>query len=82
MTSTPTSDVRAPGIGGDAAYTPATPTRGRGLVAAYMGVTALVLALLMVFGLMMKASQAGVIAIPANRFYQLLTAHGIGMGHR
>ena len=79
MTSTSTSDVRAPGIGGDAAYTAATPTHGRGLVAAYMGVTALVLALLMVFGLMMKASQAGVIAIPANRFYQLLTAHGIGM---
>jgi len=38
-----------------------------------------VLALLMVFGLLMRASQAGFITIPPNRFYQILTAHGIGM---
>src|SRR5215211_3745736 len=79
MTSTSASDVRAPVIGGQTVYTGITPARGDGLVAAYMGITALVLALLMVFGLLMKASQAGVITIPANRFYQLLTAHGIGM---
>ncbi len=54
-------------------------TPARGLVALYMGITAIVLALLMVFGLLMRSSQAGFIAIPANRFYQLLTAHGIGM---
>ena len=79
MTSTPMSDVRAPGPVRETAYTSTTPGRARTLVAAYMGVTALVLALLMVFGLLMKASQAGVITVPANRFYQLLTAHGIGM---
>jgi len=79
MTSTSASDVRTPVIGGQTVYTGITPARGRGLVAAYLGITALVLALLMVFGLLMKASQAGVITIPANRFYQLLTAHGIGM---
>jgi len=44
-----------------------------------MGITAIVLALLMVFGLLMRASQAGFITVPPNRFYQLLTAHGIGM---
>src|SRR5215211_4255672 len=77
MTTTAPSGVRAPGL--ETAYTGVPPVRGRGLVAAYMGVTALVLALLMVFGLLMKASQAGVITIPPNRFYQILTAHGIGM---
>lgn len=79
MTSTATSDVRAPGISSESATVGTTPIRGRGLVAAYTGITALVLALLMVFGLLMKASQAGIITIPPNRFYQLLTAHGIGM---
>src|SRR4051812_5059315 len=79
MTSTSASGVRAPGIGGQTVYTGITPARGRGLVAAYLGITALVLALLMVFGLLMKASQAGIITIPPTRFYQLLTAHGIGM---
>ena len=61
------------------ATTVAPDTRGRGLVAVYMGITAIVLALLMVFGLLMRASQGGLITIPPNRFYQLLTAHGIGM---
>ena len=51
----------------------------RGVVALYMGVTALVLALLMLMGLVMRAAQAGVITAPPDRFYQMLTAHGIGM---
>jgi len=76
MTTT-TIEVRRTGL--ESAYTAGPSARGRGLVAAYMGITALVLALLMVFGLLMKASQAGIITIPPNRFYQLLTAHGIGM---
>jgi cytochrome c oxidase subunit 1 len=58
---------------------PAIDTRARGVVALYVGITALVLALLMVFGLLMRASQAGLLTVPPNRFYQLLTAHGIGM---
>ena len=61
------------------AYSGAPAIPGRGLVATYMGITAIVLALLMVFGLIMRASQAGYITVPPNRFYQLLTAHGIGM---
>jgi cytochrome c oxidase subunit 1 len=75
MTST-TAELRARASGG---YAATTPIRGQGIVAAYTGITALVLALLMVFGLLMKASQAGLVTVPANRFYQLLTAHGIGM---
>jgi len=58
---------------------PAAPSRAQGLVALYLAITALVLALLMVFGLLMRASQAGVITLPPALFYQLLTAHGIGM---
>jgi len=67
--------TRAP----ETSYTPGATLPGRGVVSLYMAITAVVLALLMVFGLLMRASQAGIIAIPANRFYQLLTAHGIGM---
>src|SRR5688572_4239493 len=53
--------------------------RGHSLVVVYMAVTALVLALLMAFGLLMRASQAGLVVLPPDRFYQVLTAHGIGM---
>src|SRR5215216_6499032 len=77
MTTTAKSEVQVRGL--ETAYTPGTPARGRALVAAYMGITAIVLALLMVFGLLMRASQAGIITVPPDRFYQLLTAHGIGM---
>ena len=56
-----------------------THSSARGVIALYTGITALVLALLMVFGLLMRASQAAVLTVPPDRFYQLLTAHGIGM---
>lgn len=61
-----------------ASYAPPA-ANARGVIALYTGITAIVLALLMVFGLLMRLSQADVIAIPDNRFYQILTAHGIGM---
>jgi len=76
MTGT-ASSVQAPPERAPYSAAPATP--GKGLVAIYLGITAIVLALLLVFGLLMRASQAGFITIPPNRFYQLLTAHGIGM---
>jgi cytochrome c oxidase subunit I len=77
MTGMGTPNVRPRGP--DPTQTPPAAVRGQGVVAVYMGITAVVLALLMVFGLLMRASQAGVITIRPNRFYQLLTAHGIGM---
>ena len=49
------------------------------LAVVYMAITALVLALLMTFGLLMRASQAGLLVIQPHLFYQVLTAHGIGM---
>ena len=73
MTSS-VSSVQAPAE--KTSFTGAPPIPGRGLVATYMAITAIVLALLMVFGLIMRASQAGFITVPPNRFYQLLTAHG------
>jgi cytochrome c oxidase subunit I len=77
--TTPTPDVRARQP--DVSYAPPAPAsaRGQGVVAVYMGITAIVLALLMVFGLLMRASQANFFTVPPDRFYQLLTAHGIGM---
>ena len=76
MTS-PASAVRAPDQ--ESSYTGTSSTPGRGLVVAYMAVTAVGLALLMVFGLAMRAAQAGYVRVPSTYFYQLLTAHGIGM---
>ena len=75
--ATSASHVQAPGQ--TTPFTGTPPMPGRGLVATYMAITALVLALLMLFGLLMRASQAGFITIPPDRFYQILTAHGIGM---
>jgi hypothetical protein len=43
-----------------------------------MGITAIVLALLMVFGLIMRASQAGFITVPPDRFYPAHRAHRHG----
>jgi cytochrome c oxidase subunit I len=77
MTTSGAPDVRVRGV--ESAYAPPTAVPARGVIALYMAITAIVLALLMVFGLLMRASQAGIITIPVNRFYQILTAHGIGM---
>lgn len=48
-------------------------------VLGYLATAGVVLLLLMVFGLAMRAAQAGGLEIPAEIFYQLMTAHGIGM---
>src|SRR5215217_1583091 len=78
MTILEPSGVRAREL--DTAYVPPPASvRGHGVVTLYTAITAIVLALLMLFGLAMRASQAGVITIPPNHFYELLTAHGIGM---
>jgi cytochrome c oxidase subunit 1 len=77
MTTPGTPDVRVRPA--DLPYSPGKPAADQGIVALYMGITAVVLALLMVFGLLMRVSQAGFITIPPPRFYQILTAHGIGM---
>ena len=44
-----------------------------------MALAGLVFVLLMLFGLLMRASQAGMLPLEPTLFYQLMTAHGIGM---
>lgn len=48
-------------------------------VLAYMSVTILVLALMMLLGLLLRLSQAQVLTLSPALFYQVMTAHGIGM---
>ena len=48
-------------------------------VLAYMSVTMLVVALMMLLGLLLRLSQAQVLTLPPDVFYQVMTAHGIGM---
>ncbi len=51
----------------------------RRAVLLYAAVTAVVLVLLMLFGVLMRFTQSGDLPLPPDRFYQLMTAHGIGM---
>ncbi len=48
-------------------------------VLAYLVTAALVLLLMMVFGLLMRLEQAEVTTLGASRFYELMTLHGAGM---
>jgi cytochrome c oxidase subunit I len=48
-------------------------------VLAYLAVAAAVLLLLMIFGLAMRLAHAEWIPLPPQYFYQIMTAHGIGM---
>lgn len=58
---------------------PAVSVGPRRAVLAYVTITAAVLALMMLLGLLMRLSQAEILTLPANIFYQVMTAHGIGM---
>ncbi len=48
-------------------------------VLTYLGVTAVVYLLLMVFGLVLRAGQAAWFGVSPGVFYQIMTAHGAGM---
>ena len=48
-------------------------------VLAYLATVGAVVVLMMIFGVLMRLSQGGTIAIPPQRFYELLTLHGAGM---
>ena len=53
--------------------------RTRLCLLAYLGVSAVVLMLLMLFGFGMRLAQADWLPLPPALFYQVMTAHGIGM---
>ena len=56
-----------------------TPSQVSGVVKVYAVITGVVILLMMLFGLTMRLTQAQVISIDPVMFYQLMTAHGIGM---
>jgi cytochrome c oxidase subunit 1 len=58
---------------------PATATRAHPLVVAYLSVSALVFLLMMALGLVMRLAQAGLMPLPPDLFYQVMTAHGVGL---
>jgi cytochrome c oxidase subunit 1 len=51
----------------------------RRTVLAYVAVTVVVVALMMLLGLLLRLSQAQILVLPPDLFYQVMTAHGIGM---
>ena len=51
----------------------------RTAILTYLGVSALVYVLMMVFGLMMRMGQAAWLGIGPDLFYQIMTVHGAGM---
>ncbi len=61
------------------AIAPTLSPSARGGIMAYLGISAVVLLLLMLFGLLMRVGQAQWLQVPPDLFYQLMTAHGAGM---
>ncbi len=60
-------------------YTPMPDQGAKASVLAYLVTVAVVLLLMMVFGLLMRMEQARVITMGASWFYELMTLHGAGM---
>ena len=56
-----------------------TPSQVSGVVKVYAVITGVVILLMMLFGLTMRLTQAQILSIDPVIFYQLMTAHGIGM---
>lgn len=69
---TPTADA----LPADA---PAGATKVHPLVTVYLGISALVFLLMMALGLVMRLAQAEILPLPPDLFYQVMTAHGVGL---
>ena len=48
-------------------------------VVAYLGISGVVLLLMMLLGLALRLAQAEWVSMPPDLFYEVLTAHGVGM---
>jgi cytochrome c oxidase subunit 1 len=55
------------------------PEGGKKTVYAYIAIFGAVVVLMMLLGIIMRAAQGGSITIGADVFYQIMTAHGVGM---
>jgi cytochrome c oxidase subunit 1 len=51
----------------------------RGILAANLAITGIVLLLMMLLGLLLRLGQSGWLALEPDRFYQIMTVHGVGM---
>ena len=51
----------------------------RRVLAANLAITGVVLLLMMVLGLLLRLSQSGWLVLGPDRFYQIMTVHGVGM---
>ncbi len=51
----------------------------RGVLAANLGITGIVLLLMMLLGVLMRLGQSGWLALEPDLFYQAMTVHGLGM---
>lgn len=58
---------------------PTTDVRAHPLVVAYLAIGALVFLLMLLLGTLMRLSQAGYVPLPPDLFYQVMTAHGVGL---
>ncbi len=63
----------------EAPSAPTTDMRAHPLVVAYLAIGALVFLLMMLLGVLMRLSQAGYVPLPPDLFYQVMTAHGVGL---
>ena len=70
-----------PAIAGEAGAPSASTAdlRAHPLVVAYLGIGAIVFLLMMLLGVLMRLSQAGYVPLPPDLFYQVMTAHGVGL---
>ncbi len=55
------------------------PTAGKKTVYAYIAIFGIVVVLMMLLGLIMRVAQANYITLGPDLFYQIMTAHGVGM---
>jgi len=59
--------------------TPLEQVKPHGLIWAYLAVSGAVFVLMMALGVLMRFAQAGVLALPPDWFYRVMTLHGVGM---
>ncbi len=55
------------------------PAGGKRTIYTYVAIFGLVVVLMMLIGLIMRAAQGGLLSLAPALFYQLMTAHGVGM---
>ncbi len=55
------------------------PETAKKMIFTYVGLFGIVVVLMMALGVLMRATQGGMVALGEDLFYQVMTAHGVGM---